>query len=104
MDQGRLSGKYFRRPPEFRGDDHRSERFANEDYTRYAELARPLPDGMTMAQAAIRWILDQPGAHTICLGAKNMDDYRAAVAAAEMPPLDPEVATRLSELAAKLTP
>ena len=103
MDQGRLSGKYFDRSPEFRGDDHRSDRCSNDDYTRYADLARPLPAGMTMAQAAVRWILDQPGAHTICMGAKNMEDYRDAVAAAEMPPLDPMVATRLSELAMNLT-
>jgi len=87
MAQGRLSGKYFKRTPEFRSDDNRSDWCANEDYTRFAALGACLPAGMTMGQAAIRWILDHSGANTICMGAKNMADYRSAIAAAQMPPL-----------------
>ncbi|MEE9369076.1 MAG: hypothetical protein V3V05_09450 [Pontiella sp.] len=44
--------------------------------------------GLTVGQAVIRWILDHPAANTICMGAKNIEDYRSAIAAAEMPPLD----------------
>jgi aryl-alcohol dehydrogenase-like predicted oxidoreductase len=91
MAQGRLSGKYFKQTPEFRPDDNRSNWCKDEDYSRFAVLAECLPEGMTMAQAAIRWILDHPGAHTICMGAKNIYDYRSALAAAGMPPLDEEV-------------
>ncbi len=58
-------------------------------------LADCLPDGMTMAQAAIRWILDQPSAHTICIGAKNIEDYRSASAAAEMSALDTTIRAAL---------
>ncbi|MCF7816855.1 MAG: aldo/keto reductase, partial [Kiritimatiellales bacterium] len=71
MAQGRLSGKYFNCKPEFRSDDNRSNWCKDEDYSRFAVLAACLPEGMTMAQASIRWILDRPGAHTICMGAKN---------------------------------
>ena len=88
MAQGRLSGKYFNQPPAFRTDDNRSSWCADEDYARFAVLADCLPEGMTMAQAAIRWILDHPGAHTICMGAKNIEDYRTAITAADMSPLD----------------
>ena len=88
MAQGRLSGKYFRQPPVFRTDDNRSNWCKHEDYSRFAALADCLPEGMTMGQAAIRWILDHPGANAICMGAKNMDDYRSAITAAQMPPLD----------------
>jgi aryl-alcohol dehydrogenase-like predicted oxidoreductase len=102
MAQGRLSGKYFNQTPEFRSDDNRSSWCAGEDYSRFAVLAEGLPEGMTMAQAAIRWILDHPGAHTICMGAKNIEDYRSAIAAAEMPPLDPAVRTELERMAASL--
>ena len=102
MAQGRLSGKYFNAKPAFRPDDNRSDWCRDEDYSRFAVLADGLPEGMTMAQAAIRWVLDHGGAHTICMGAKNMDDYRTAMAAAEMPPLDSVVRQRLESLAAGL--
>lgn len=102
MAQGRLSGKYFSRKPEFRSDDNRSDWCRNEDYSRFAVLADCLPGGMTMAQAAIRWILDHPAAHTICMGAKNIEDYRSAIAAAEMPPLAEEVRACLEKTAADL--
>ena len=102
MAQGRLSGKYFGQNPEFRSDDTRSNGCKNEDYTRFSVLADGLPEGMTMAQAAIRWILDRPGAHTICMGAKNIEDYRAALVAAELPPLDAAVRQRLETVARSL--
>ena len=102
MAQGRLSGKYFTQKPQFRSDDNRSERCKDEDYARFAVLGECLPEGLTMTQAAIRWVLDHPGAHTICRGAKDMDDYRAALAAVELPPLDPAVRTGLERCAASL--
>ncbi|MDF7825855.1 aldo/keto reductase [Pontiellaceae bacterium B12227] len=102
MAQGRLSGKYFTKKPEFRGDDNRSNWCADEDYSRFSVLADALPEGMTMGQAAIRWVLDQPGAHTICMGAKNIEDYRSAIAAAEMAALGAELCERLERLAATL--
>ncbi|QHI68176.1 aldo/keto reductase [Tichowtungia aerotolerans] len=97
MAQGRLSGKYFQNTPAFRSDDNRSNWCKSEDYSRFAPLADCLPEGMTMAQAAIRWILDHPGAHTICMGAKNIDDYRAAIAAAEYLPLNAELRQKLEQ-------
>lgn len=102
MAQGRLSGKYFKQAPKFRADDNRSNWCAGEDYSRFAVLADVLPEGMTMAQAAIRWILDRPGAHTICMGAKNIADYRSAIAATEMPPLESALTAELERLAAQL--
>ncbi|MDZ8118072.1 aldo/keto reductase [Pontiella agarivorans] len=102
MAQGRLSGKYFQKKPKFASDDNRSNWCADEDYSKFAVLAECLPEGMTMAQAAIKWILDQPGAHTICMGAKNIEDYRSAIAAVEMPALGAEVRSRLEFLAQSL--
>ena len=102
MAMGRLSGKYFEKKPEFRPDDNRSDWCSNEDYSRFAPLAECVPEGYTMAQTAIRWILDHPGCHTICMGAKNIDDYRAAIAAAELPPLTQDVTQKLEAVAAGL--
>ena len=101
MAQGRLSGKYFEKAPGFSSDDNRSSWCSDEDYSRFAILGECLPEGMTMAQAAIRWILDHSGCHTLCMGAKNMDDYRAALAAADFPPLSEEVTLRLAETVSK---
>jgi aryl-alcohol dehydrogenase-like predicted oxidoreductase len=100
--QGRLSGKYFNRQPRFRSDDNRSEGCRGTDFGRYAVLAECLPEGVTMAQAAIRWVLDHAGCHTICLGAKNMADYQTALIAAEMAPLDETVWSELEGSAALL--
>ena len=102
MAQGRLSGKYFSRKPRFRFDDNRSQWCKGEDYSRFAVLAEVLPEGRAMAQAAIRWILDHPGAHPICMGAKNIEDYRSAISAAEMPPLEEAVRVGLERVAASL--
>jgi aryl-alcohol dehydrogenase-like predicted oxidoreductase len=102
MAQGRLSGKYFHRPPRFRSDDNRSVGLPGTDFEQYAALAECLPVGITMAQAAIRWTLDHSGCHTICLGAKNMDDYRTALTATELPPLDESVRRELERTAARL--
>jgi aryl-alcohol dehydrogenase-like predicted oxidoreductase len=102
MAQGRLSGKYFRKNPEFRADDNRSDWCRSEDYTRFSVLGDCLPEGITMAQASIRWILDHSGSHTICMGAKNIDDYRSALAAAELPPLEKAVCLHLEQVAAEL--
>ncbi len=103
MAQGRLSGKYFHRKVRWSDDDNRSTWFRDMDFQQYAVLETLLPEGMTMAQAAIRWTLDNPAHHTICMGAKNQADYEAAIEAAEMAPLGPEVTRRLEECAAGLS-
>jgi len=102
MSQGRLSGKYFEKAPGFSSDDNRSNWCSDEDYSRFAILGECLPEGMTMAQAAIRWILDHAGCHTICMGAKNIADYRSAIATTELPPLSEEVRMKLEATVAEL--
>ena len=103
MAQGRLSGKYFHRPVQWRNDDNRSDRFSHIDYHQYAIFEQAVPEGMTMGQVAIRWTLDRPGNHTICLGAKNLADYETAIQAAQMPPLSKDTISKLEECATQLT-
>lgn len=100
MAQGRLSGKYFRQTPRWQPDDNRSDWCSREDFTRFAPLGDLVPCGYTMAQAAIRWALDRPGCHTVCLGAKNIEDYRAAIHALDLPPLSDTVRRELEACAA----
>ncbi len=102
MAQGRLSGKYFKSTPDWRSDDNRAQWFNGSDFTKYAILQNAVPEGYTMAQLAIRWILDQPAYHTICMGAKNIEDYRTAIAALDLPALTPETLEALNSFADQL--
>lgn len=102
MAQGRLSGKYFSNQPEWAIDDNRSRTTRGDNYQRYAVLKDALPEGYTIAQVAIRWILDNPCNHSICMGAKTLEDYRAAIKASEMPPLTDNARAKLSKCAAAL--
>jgi aryl-alcohol dehydrogenase-like predicted oxidoreductase len=103
MAQGRLSGKYFHHSTKWQADDMRSEKFNDEDYQRYAIFKKLLPEGMTMSQVAIRWVLDQSAHHTICMGAKNLTDYETAIAATQMPPLSRETTLKLAECLSALS-
>jgi len=46
-----------------------------------------VPDGATMAQTALRWIIDQPGVTTVIPGARSPEQARANAAAAGLPAL-----------------
>jgi len=101
LASGLLSGKYDEHT-RFPEDDHRNynrhgeafdvgETFSGVDFaTGLAAVRRiaPLvPDDVTMAQFALRWILDQPGVTTVIPGARNPEQARANAAAADLPPL-----------------
>jgi aryl-alcohol dehydrogenase-like predicted oxidoreductase len=101
LASGLLSGKYDQNTT-FARDDHRSynrhgeafdvgETFSGVDYgtglEAVARLRELVPAGMTMAQFALRWIIDQPGVSVVIPGARNDRQARANAAAAEFEPL-----------------
>ena len=102
MAQGRLSGKYFKQQPIWDANDNRSHNTRGDNYQRYAAFEKLLPDGYTMAQAAIRWMLDAPCNHSICLGAKNLEDYKTAIQAIDLPPMNTEKRNQFTACAADL--
>ncbi|MEO7753135.1 MAG: aldo/keto reductase [Terracoccus sp.] len=61
---------------------------------RVTELAAPEPT----ARVALRWILDQPGVSTVIPGARNAEQVRGNVAAAELAPLSDAVQAQLRDL------
>lgn len=75
------------------------ETFAGLPFEKGVELAnmlRPLvPDGMTMAQFALRWCLDFEAVTTVIPGAKRPEQVRMNAAASELPPLSPQMHLRL---------
>ena len=103
LASGLLSGRYDRSTT-FAADDHRNynrhgeafdvgETFSGVDYEtglQAVERLRPLvPEGATMAQFALRWVLDQPGVTVVIPGARNPEQARANAAAAGLAPLPP---------------
>jgi aryl-alcohol dehydrogenase-like predicted oxidoreductase len=78
------------------------ETFAGVDYEPGLEVVeelRPLvPEGATLAQLALRWILGFDAVSTIIPGAKTPEQARANAAASELPPLPERAMQRISEL------
>ncbi|WP_030440216.1 aldo/keto reductase [Actinoplanes subtropicus] len=104
LASGLLSGRYDEHTT-FPADDHRNynrhgdafdvgETFAGVDYETGLEAVRRLrplvPTGASMAQFALRWIVDQPGVTVVIPGARNAEQARANAAAAGLAPLPAE--------------
>ena len=111
LASGLLSGK-FTRETKFAETDHRSynregqafnigETFAGIPFEKGVELSdalrEMLPEGMTMAQMALRWILDFDAVSVIIPGASNPQQARANATASDLPPLGQGLHARLSE-------
>jgi aryl-alcohol dehydrogenase-like predicted oxidoreductase len=101
LASGLLSGRYDEHT-RFAPDDHRSynrhgesfdvgETFAGVPFetglAAARELQRLLDPGTTLAQFALRWVIDQPGVSAVIPGARNAEQVRQNVAAAALPPL-----------------
>jgi len=112
LASGLLTGK-FTRDSTFGADDHRlfnrhgesfdaGETFSGVDYETGLEAVEELrsivPEGATLAQLALRWILMFDAVSTVIPGAKNPEQARANAAAADLPPLSDETMRRIAEL------
>jgi aryl-alcohol dehydrogenase-like predicted oxidoreductase len=102
LASGLLSGRYDEHTT-FAADDHRNynrhgeafdvgETFSGVDFQTGLEAVRRLrplvPAGATMAQFALRWVIDQPGVTVVIPGARNPEQARGNAAAAGLAPLD----------------
>ena len=112
LASGLLSGK-MRADREFGEDDHRNfnregrafdrgETFSGVDFETgllaAEELKELVPEGNTLAQFALRWILMHPAVSCAIPGGKNPSQVEDNVAAAEMPPLSDDVMQRVREI------
>jgi aryl-alcohol dehydrogenase-like predicted oxidoreductase len=110
LASGLLSGKYGA-DTTFGADDHRrfnrhgeafdvGETFAGvpfETGLEAVEELRPLvPEGATMAQLALRWILDHEAVSVVIPGARNPDQAQANAAAGDVDGLDAEAHERIA--------
>jgi aryl-alcohol dehydrogenase-like predicted oxidoreductase len=101
LASGVLSGRYDEHT-RFAADDHRNfnrygerfdvgETFAGVPFEVGVQAARELaalvdPD-VSLAQFALRWVIDQPGVSTVIPGARSVEQLSQNVAAADLPPL-----------------
>ncbi|MBX6763382.1 MAG: aldo/keto reductase [Rubrobacteraceae bacterium] len=112
LASGLLSGK-MRPDREFSPDDHRNfnregqafdrgETFSGVDFetglAAAGELKELVPEGYTLAQLALRWILMHPEVSCAIPGAKRPDQLEENLAASEMPPLSIEEMDRIREV------
>ena len=112
LASGMLTGK-FRPQTQFAPNDHRNynrhgeafdqgETFSGVDYEtglQAVEQLRPLvPQGATMAEFALRWILMFPEVTSAIAGAKNPQQVQDNVHAVTLPPLDQETMRRVREV------
>jgi aryl-alcohol dehydrogenase-like predicted oxidoreductase len=111
LASGLLTGK-FSKGTQFSPGDHRNynrdgqrfnvgETFAGIPFERGVELVdelkRILPNGMTMVQMALRWILDHDAISAVIPGASSPEQARANASISDLPPLPEELHRRLSE-------
>ncbi|WP_053992866.1 aldo/keto reductase [Mangrovimonas sp. TPBH4] len=111
LASGLLAGK-FTKTTTFEKEDHRNynkdgnafnvgETFAGLPFEKGVELAdalKPLlPESMTMAQLALRWILDHKAVSTIIPGASSPNQALANTLVSELPPLSKELHATLAE-------
>ena len=100
LASGLLSGRYTHETS-FAADDHRTfnrhgeafdagETFSGVDFDTGVDAAREFaalaPAGATPAQAALRWVIQQPGVSTVIPGARNPEQAEQNAAAARLPP------------------
>ncbi len=105
LASGLLSGRYTK-DTVFPENDHRNynrhgeafdvgETFSGVDYETGVLAAREFaalaPEGVTPAQMALQWIVQQPGVSTIIPGARNVAQARANSAAGDLEPLSGEI-------------
>ncbi len=111
LASGLLSGK-FTSATRFADSDHRNynrdgqafnvgETFAGIPFKKGVELADGLrdilPEGIPMAQAALRWILDYEAISVVIPGASSVEQVCSNTAAAGLQPLAPSVHAKLGD-------
>jgi aryl-alcohol dehydrogenase-like predicted oxidoreductase len=115
LSSGLLTGKISAATP-FAADDHRAfnrageafdrgETFSGLDFDLQLSLVERLktfvPDGVTLAQFALRWILDFEAVTTVIPGARRPSQVDDNVRASDLAPLPPEVHARIAGLYAR---
>jgi aryl-alcohol dehydrogenase-like predicted oxidoreductase len=96
LEFGLLSGNYFRARARYGGDDIRRTTIDHLDSRRFAAFQALVPSGVAMPAFAVRYVLDRPDTHVVVYGGKSLDQYRAALDAVALAPLDAAMIDRIA--------
>ena len=100
FDEGTLTGA-ITRDTTFPADDWRSTYFSTENLAasmdRIDALTSLVPEGMTLAEMALRFILNEPTVSTIIPGMRKTRNVEANIAASDAGPLPSELHTKLRD-------
>ncbi len=112
LASGLLSGRY-RHDTVFPADDHRTynrhgemfdvgETFSGLDFEAGVDAAAQFgalaPAGITPAQLALRWVIQQPGVTCVIPGARTVDQARTNAAAAGAPKLSDQTLSAIEDI------
>ena len=112
LASGLLTGK-MTKDTAFAADDHRAFNRNGEEFDKgetfagvpfdvaleaVEEIRRLVPENITMAQFALRWILMEDAVGVVIPGAKNAKQAAANAAASDVAPLSPEVIGELRNI------
>lgn len=112
LASGLLSGK-MTKDRDFSEDDHRNfnrdgeafdvgETFSGVDFETGVDAANELkslvPEGHSLAQVALRWILMHPAVSTVIPGAKNPEQAKDNARASDLDPLPPGAMQKVREV------
>jgi aryl-alcohol dehydrogenase-like predicted oxidoreductase len=99
FDEGVLTGK-FTADTQFPSDDFRSSYFAGDRLGRAVQRAEAIREdisntGLSMAQAALKFVLTHPAVSTVIPGIRNTAQAEANCAASDLPDLAPDLLEKL---------
>jgi len=112
LASGLLSGRYSH-DTAFAASDHRTynrhgeafdagETFSGVDFDTGVDAAQEfaalVQAGATPAQAALRWVIQQPGVTTVIPGARSPEQARQSAAAADLPPFTSQQLAAIKDL------
>lgn len=112
LSSGLLSGK-ITKDTKFAPNDHRNYNRYGEKFDRgetfsgidlevalgaVEEIRQLLPDGVSMANFSLRWILDHPAVSCVIPGARNERQVTENVKASTLPSLNPEQMAAISKI------
>jgi aryl-alcohol dehydrogenase-like predicted oxidoreductase len=99
FDEGVLTGK-FNADTQFPSDDFRSSYFAGDRLGRAVQRAEAIREdisgtGLSMAQAALKFVLAHPAVSTVIPGIRNTAQAEANCGTSDLPDLAPELLEKL---------
>jgi aryl-alcohol dehydrogenase-like predicted oxidoreductase len=98
LDEGGLTGS-LTKDSTWPEDDWRNDYFTpknlSETVDRAEAIQRILPEGMTLPEAALRFVLSNPDVSVVIPGMRSIDHVRSNIGASEAGPLDPDLLAEL---------